>query len=163
MSEFITVAKVGEIPDQQGRAFKVNDVMVAVFNDGGEYRAIDDMCPHAGASLASGFYENDIVTCPWHAWQFKVSDGSFCGNPRLKSDVYAVRVVGDEIQISIEPVKHHDESLSESEPTSRTQLDTEVAPDVDAKATRTTSCESNPESEPESAETAPEVSEQNHE
>ena len=67
MSEFITVAKVGEIPDQQGRAFKVNDVMVAVFNDGGEYRAIDDMCPHAGASLASGFYET-IPICKHQSW-----------------------------------------------------------------------------------------------
>ncbi len=114
MSEFITVAKVGEIPNQEGRAFKVGDAMVAVFNDGETYRAIDDMCPHAGASLASGFYENDIVTCPWHAWQFKVSDGSFCGHPRLKSDVYAVRVVGDEIQVSTIPLKRPDGLSSQS-------------------------------------------------
>lgn len=99
MSEFVTVAKVGDIPDQEGRAFKVNDVMVAVFNDGGEYRAIDDMCPHAGASLASGFYEKDTVTCPWHAWRFKTDDGTFCDNPRLKVDVFEVRVVDDEIQV----------------------------------------------------------------
>lgn len=116
MSEFISVAKVGDIPDQEGRAFKVNDVTVAVFNDGGTYRAIDDMCPHAGASLASGFFENDIVTCPWHAWQFKVSDGSFCGHPRLKSDVYEVRVVGDEIQVSTTPVKRSDGPSGQSTP-----------------------------------------------
>ena len=104
MPEFITVAKVGDIPDQEGRAFKVGDAMVAVFNDAETYRAIDDMCPHAGASLASGFYENDIVTCPWHAWQFKVSDGSFCGHPRLKSDVYEVRIIGSDIQVSTQPI-----------------------------------------------------------
>lgn len=114
MPEFITVAKVGDIPDQEGRAFKVNDVTVAVFNDGGTYWAIDDMCPHAGASLAGGFFENNIVTCPWHAWQFRVSDGSFCGHPRIKSDVYAVRVIGLEIQVSTTPSKRSDELSSPS-------------------------------------------------
>jgi nitrite reductase (NADH) small subunit/3-phenylpropionate/trans-cinnamate dioxygenase ferredoxin subunit len=116
MSEFVTIARVGDIPDQEGRAFKVNKVTVAVFNDGGTYRAIDDMCPHAGASLASGFFENDIVTCPWHAWQFKVSDGSFCGHPRLKSDVYAVRVMGDEIQVSTTPVNRSNSCSGQTTP-----------------------------------------------
>ena len=100
MSDFITVAKVGEIPDGEGRAFKVGEAMVAVFNDGGTYRAIDDMCPHAGASLASGCYENQSVTCPWHAWRFNVCDGTFCDSPRLKIDVFDVQVSGDEIQVS---------------------------------------------------------------
>ena len=163
MSEFMTVAKIGEIPDQEGRAFKIIDAMVAVFNDGGVYRAIDDMCPHAGASLASGFYENDVVTCPWHAWQFKVSDGSFCGNPRLKSDVYAVRVVGDEIQVSTKPVNRPDESPRETGLKSRTQPDTEVVTEVDGGPHDGTSHESPSASQPESAETSSEVSEQNHE
>ena len=103
MSEFVTVAKVGEIPDQEGRAFKVGESMVAVFNDGGVYRAIDDMCPHAGASLASGFYDHQSVTCPWHGWRFDVCEGTFCDNPRLKIDVYEVRLQGDEIQVSLQP------------------------------------------------------------
>ena len=100
MSEFVTVAKVGDIPDGEGRAFECDDKMVAVFNEGGTYRAIDDMCPHMGASLASGHYENCIVTCPWHAWSFDTRDGSWCDNPRLKVDRFDVRVVGEEIQVA---------------------------------------------------------------
>ena len=100
MPDFITVARVGDIPDGEGRAFEYHDQMVAVFNDNGEYRAIDDMCPHMGASLASGHFEDCIVTCPWHAWSFDTRDGTWCDNRRLKVDVYHVRLVGDEIQVA---------------------------------------------------------------
>ncbi len=47
---FVTVAKVGDIPEGQGRAFSVGKRMVAVFFHEGQYFAIDDFCPHQGAS-----------------------------------------------------------------------------------------------------------------
>ncbi len=102
MPEFITVAKVGDIPVNEGRAYEVDEQMVAVFNHNGEYLAIDDMCPHMGASLATGHFESAdcTVTCPWHAWRFDTRDGTWCDNRRLKVDVYQVRVVGDEIQVA---------------------------------------------------------------
>ena len=100
MAEFVTVAKVGEIAEQTGRAFPVGDYLVAVFNlGGGNYAAINDLCPHQGASLADGELCDDAVTCPWHAWRFRVSDGAWLDNPRIGTDVFAVRVVGDEIQV----------------------------------------------------------------
>lgn len=99
MSEFVTVAKVGSIPAGQGATFPVGERLVAVFNDGGQYFAIDDLCPHMGASLGAGEVHDGIVACPWHAWRFRVSDGTWCDNPRLKVASYAVRVVGDEIQV----------------------------------------------------------------
>ena len=111
MSEFITVAKVGDIPNGEGRAFEYKDQMVAVFNDNGEYRAIDDMCPHMGASLATGQFEDCVVTCPWHAWSFDTRDGTWCDNRRLKIDVFRVRVVGESIQVA-EAEKESDESDS---------------------------------------------------
>lgn len=101
MSEFTTVARVGEIPPGQGAAFPVDGKMVAVFNDGGRYHAINDFCPHMGASLAGGPLENGVVTCPWHAWRFKVCDGTWCDNPRIKTDAYEVRVIGEEIQVRV--------------------------------------------------------------
>lgn len=101
MQDFTTVAKVGDIPEGQGRAFPIQDWMVAVFHVGGEYFAINDFCPHMGASLAEGHVENGIVICPWHAWRFKVCDGTWCDNPRIKTDSFQVRVVGDEIQVRV--------------------------------------------------------------
>lgn len=102
MSEFVTVAKVGAIPEGQGATFAIGSQLVAVFNRGGEYYAIDDLCPHMGASLGAGqLGEDGSVICPWHAWCFDVCDGTWLDNPRLKIASYPVRIVGDEIQVHL--------------------------------------------------------------
>jgi nitrite reductase (NADH) small subunit/3-phenylpropionate/trans-cinnamate dioxygenase ferredoxin subunit len=103
MAEFQTVARVGEIPEGEGRSFVVGGRMVAVFCINGNYSAIYDTCPHMGASLAEGYVENGGVTCPWHAWRFCVTSGTWLDNPRssLRQDVYETRVVGDEIQVRL--------------------------------------------------------------
>lgn len=104
MSEFVTIAKVGDIPEGTGNTFHVGERLVAVFNRGGEYFAIDDLCPHMGASLGAGCMdEQGVVTCPWHAWHFSVADGTWCDNPRIKIDSFEVRVEGDEIQVRATP------------------------------------------------------------
>jgi len=98
---FVTVAKTGSIPPGQGATFTVGDRLVAVFHIDGQYFAIDDLCPHMGASLGAGHVEDGTVTCPWHAWRFKVTDGTWCDNPRIKTEAFEVRVVGDEIQVRV--------------------------------------------------------------
>ena len=101
MSEFTMVAKVGDIPVGQGKTCLVGETLIAVFNLDGGYYAINDLCPHMGASLADGQVEDGVVACPWHAWRFRVTDGTWCDNPRIKIDRYEVRVQGDEIQVRI--------------------------------------------------------------
>lgn len=103
MSEFQTVARVGDIPAGEGRAFVVSGRMVAVFFTDGKYTAIDDTCPHMGASLATGYVEDGGVTCPWHAWRFCVNEGTWLDNPRasLRQKKHEVRVEGDEIQVRV--------------------------------------------------------------
>lgn len=101
--EFQTVCATNDIPDGQGRAFLVEGRMIAVFLDQGRYSAMDDFCPHMGASLAEGCVHDGVVTCPWHAWMFTVRDGAWRSNPRTKIDVFEVRVVGDEVQVRVPP------------------------------------------------------------
>jgi len=101
MSEFVTVAKVGAILEGRGATFEVGGRLVAVFYDRDGYHAIDDLCPHMGASLGDGELHDGIVTCPWHAWRFKVGDGTWCDNPKVKIDSFEVRIVGDEIQVRV--------------------------------------------------------------
>jgi len=105
-NEFVTVAKVGAIPEGEGASFQVGDRLVAVFNHQGRYLAIDDICPHMGASLGGGYLDDEgIVTCPWHAWRFNACDGKWADNPRLNVDTFEVRVEGDEIQVRARPEK----------------------------------------------------------
>lgn len=103
MPEFQSVAKLGEIPDGEGRAYPVSGKMIAIFNTAGEYTAINDTCPHMGASLAAGHVEKGGVLCPWHAWKFCIKTGTWLDNPnsKLNLDTYEVRIDGDDIQVEI--------------------------------------------------------------
>lgn len=112
MPEFVAVAKVGDIPLGKGQAFEVGERIIAIFNDGGTLFAIDDMCPHMGASLAEGHLEESAVACPWHGWRFDVRDGSWCDNRRLKTDAFEVRVVDDRIEVATEPIPKSEDDLT---------------------------------------------------
>ncbi|HID21448.1 MAG TPA: nitrite reductase [Planctomycetaceae bacterium] len=103
MAQFHTVAKVGDIPEGEGRAFPVAGRAIAVFCIDGQYWAVDDVCPHQGASLASGHVEDGTVVCPWHAWRFCIRKGSWadCPDSALGIDTFPTRVVGDEIQVEL--------------------------------------------------------------
>jgi nitrite reductase (NADH) small subunit len=103
MTDFVTVAKVADIPIGQGQAFAVSGRMVAVFNEDGKFFAIDDLCPHMGASLAGGYLEDGIVTCPWHAWRFCIHDGKWCDNPKIGVDAFEVRIEDDLVQVKVPP------------------------------------------------------------
>ena len=102
-TEYVTVARVGEIANGEAKAFEVGEHVVAVFLHEGDYYAIDDMCPHMGASLATGHFDTVQmnVACPWHGWRFDVRDGTWCDNRRIKTDVFKVRIVNEEIQVSV--------------------------------------------------------------
>ena len=101
MAEFATVCRVGDLAEGEGKTVQVGKKLIALFLCDGAYHAIDDFCPHMGASLSGGFVENGIVTCPWHAWRFRLKDGAWADNPRIKIGCHAVRVEGDTIQVAV--------------------------------------------------------------
>jgi nitrite reductase (NADH) small subunit len=97
----VTIAKVTDVPLNESRAFPLGDRMIAIFNREGEFIAMDDFCPHMGASLAGGWIYQNTVACPWHAWRFSLTDGCWIENPKIKVDLFPVHIVGDEIQIDV--------------------------------------------------------------
>jgi nitrite reductase (NADH) small subunit len=97
-----TVARLGEIPEGQGRVFEVDGRMIAVFLDGGTYFALDDACPHQGLPLSDGVVADGVVTCTWHGWCFRLEDGGHIGGTQSCVATYPVRVVGDEIQVAVD-------------------------------------------------------------
>ena len=102
MAEFHTVCRVADLAEGEGKTVQVQGKLIAVFRVDGRYFAIDDTCPHMGASLSGGYIERDVVTCPWHAWRFRLADGAWADNPRIKIGSYPVRVEGESILIQVE-------------------------------------------------------------
>lgn len=99
MGEYVTVAQVGDLEEGQGITVTVGERLVALFLHEGEYRAIDDLCPHQGASLGAGCVVEGAVSCPWHGWRFRLDDGKWADNPRLGVDTYETRVDGSDVQV----------------------------------------------------------------
>jgi len=98
----VPIAKKSDIPENQGRAFPVGDKLIAVFLYEGNYYAMDDFCPHMGASLAAGWLHEGSVACPWHAWRFALKDGTWLDNPKIKTQVYPLVQEGEDLIIEIE-------------------------------------------------------------
>ncbi len=103
MPDFVTVARVGQIPEGRGRTFHVGDRDIVVFFEGGQYFALDDYCPHMGESLGLGRVCDGAVICDRHHWAFNLCDGSCADAPTLKAQAFAVRVQGEEIQVQVSP------------------------------------------------------------
>lgn len=101
MAEFRNVCSVAEFAEGEARAFEVQGKMIAIFCQQGEYFAIDDTCPHMGASLSEGYVERGVVTCPWHAWRFRIADGAWADNPCIKTGSYPVRIEQGMIQVQV--------------------------------------------------------------
>ena len=108
MSGGIVVAQVGDIEEGEGiqiAAAVLGTVdNVAVFNDDGEYFALDDTCTHETASLAEGWVEDGCVECPLHAAKFCLGNGEVQSMPATV-DAYTHEVVvdGDDIRVIPNP------------------------------------------------------------
>jgi nitrite reductase (NADH) small subunit/3-phenylpropionate/trans-cinnamate dioxygenase ferredoxin subunit len=103
MSKFITVAKTQDVPPGTGRTVEVRGVWIALFNVDGSFFAVDNTCPHAGGPIGEGSLSGDVVTCPWHGWQFSVRTGERLGNPNFTVACCPVRVEGEQIRIALPP------------------------------------------------------------
>ena len=88
-----------DVPPGEGREFPVGDRLVALFRlaeppgddgGGGEWHALDGLCPHAGGPLGAGCLVGGTVTCPWHGWQFDVTTGAHALTPQIQAGRYPV-------------------------------------------------------------------------
>ena len=92
------VAAVGEIAEGGRKLVNVEGREIGVFNVKGEFFALLNRCPHAGASLCRGtvigLAEADLpgeyrltrpgefLRCPWHGWEFDIRTGQSWFDPR---------------------------------------------------------------------------------
>ena len=103
------VASADEIPCGGRKIVTVAGRSIGIFNVDGDYFALRNRCPHQGAALCEGTLwgalkadvpgvfdydaSRDILTCPWHGWEFQVRTGqSWCEPRRLRVRRFDVTV-----------------------------------------------------------------------
>ena len=100
-ANFVTVAKVGEIPSGGVKIVRRDDREIAVFHLDGAYYAMDDVCTHDGGPVAEGIIDGDVIECPRHGARFDIRSGAALSMPATAPvPTYPVRVEGDEIQVA---------------------------------------------------------------
>jgi len=75
---------------------------IAVFNSGGEFHAISDTCVHAGASLGTGWLQDDYVACPLHGWRFNIKTGVSDIHKNICVDRFEVHQSGTDLFLSLD-------------------------------------------------------------
>ena len=109
------VGAVAEIKPGERKIVEAEGKSIGVFNVQGTFYALRNICPHQGAPLclgslkgttlpsAPGEYiwarEGEILRCPWHGWEFDVTNGRSIFNPhqvRVKSYEVTVEAVAED-------------------------------------------------------------------
>jgi nitrite reductase/ring-hydroxylating ferredoxin subunit len=102
MATFRKVAGIDELPSGAGKCLEIDRKRIVLFNVGGCVYAIDDVCPHRGASLSEGELEGATVICPWHGAIFDLATGEVRRFPVAAGvATYEVRVDDRDISVAV--------------------------------------------------------------
>jgi nitrite reductase (NADH) small subunit len=101
LAEFVKVAELSELKPGECKAVEMEDKAIALFNIDGTIFALDNTCLHRGGPLGEGDLAGDVVTCPWHGWQYNVRTGENLQDSSLQVARYEVKVEGNDIKVAV--------------------------------------------------------------
>ena len=100
--EFVSIAPVEELPNGERLFVEIDDQSIVVFNIGGQYFAIGDVCTHDYGPLGEGDLDEYEVICPRHGARFDIRTGQVQSLPAIIDiPAYPVRVVDGLIEVGI--------------------------------------------------------------
>lgn len=100
MSEWIDVIDQNAMADGENIIVDVDGTEVAVFKLDGKFYAIEDVCSHDGAEIASGTLEGDEIICPRHGARFCIKTGSVKSAPAYEDIAcFPVRIDNGKVQV----------------------------------------------------------------
>jgi 3-phenylpropionate/trans-cinnamate dioxygenase ferredoxin subunit len=100
---WVRVGSADSIPPGDFATVEVGNGFVAVFNVGGEFFAIDDLCTHDGEGLAGGEVVDHEVICPRHGARFCLRTGAVLAPPAYEPvRSYPTRIVDGTVEVGVE-------------------------------------------------------------
>jgi nitrite reductase/ring-hydroxylating ferredoxin subunit len=100
---------------------------IGVFNVGGAFYALRNLCPHKSGPLCTGRVsgrivaeappsdrplltddyrverDGEIIRCPWHLWEFEIATGRCLVDARARVKTYPVRVEDGMVVVYADP------------------------------------------------------------
>lgn len=106
--DYVPFCALEELPPGAKKAVKFEDQWVMVVNVSSQLYAVSGMCSHQTKPLWNGRVRNCKITCPVHGARFDLKTGDALDLPATKPiDTYPVRVVGDQVEVCLEPNSGH--------------------------------------------------------
>jgi 3-phenylpropionate/trans-cinnamate dioxygenase ferredoxin subunit len=100
MSDWIDVIADYALANGENKVIDVEGTDVAVFKIDGLCYAIEDVCTHDGAEIASGILEGDEIICPRHGARFCVKTGAVKSAPAYEAvTCFPVRIENGRVQV----------------------------------------------------------------
>ncbi|MGR3985274.1 MAG: non-heme iron oxygenase ferredoxin subunit [Gammaproteobacteria bacterium] len=100
MSGWIPVAATRDLPPGEHTVVEIEGASIAVFNLGGEFCAIEDVCTHDGSEIASGCIIDGSIECPRHGARFDLKTGAVTAPPAYEAvATFPLRVVDGVVQV----------------------------------------------------------------
>jgi nitrite reductase (NADH) small subunit len=109
------VAKVGALAVGEVIAVSADGRELVLGRDGDRYFAAQRRCLHRGGDLADGIISRGHVICPNHGWRFSAATGCHDQTSDVCLTRYAVRVVGDQIEVDPTPLAASTTNSGETE------------------------------------------------
>ena len=106
----VKVASVNEIPDGERKIVEVEGVSIGVFHHHGAWYALRNSCLHRGGPVCTGVLKDDVITCPWHGYQYYVTSGELLLDKSAHLEKYPVEIRDGDIYLTF-PTKVMDAEM----------------------------------------------------
>jgi 3-phenylpropionate/trans-cinnamate dioxygenase ferredoxin subunit len=100
--EFIPIAPVVDVLNGDRLFVEIDSDQIVIFNIGGSFFAIADVCSHDNGPVGEGDLEGFEIACPRHGACFDVRNGKALSLPAVVDiPAYPTRVVDGQIEIGL--------------------------------------------------------------
>ncbi len=103
MSEFTDIGPAEDFGEGAQVCTRVGEMPVIVFRVQGKLYAMANVCPHAGLPLGDGERRGLTITCPYHGYTYRLTDGVDIDSPDFgePAQVFEVREADGRVEVCV--------------------------------------------------------------
>jgi nitrite reductase/ring-hydroxylating ferredoxin subunit len=93
---------IEDLPLDKPFAIASGGMKIVVVRTSNDIYAFEDVCPHAFWPLSVGTFQDGILECPGHAWEFQVDTGKCQRSPAYCLTPVARNILGKRVRLEWE-------------------------------------------------------------
>ena len=99
--ELTTVARVEDVEPGSVTTVHAGEETLALARVGDEFYAVHGRCCHMQGPLGEGELEENVLSCPWHGWQYDVRTGENEFDRAIRLETFDVVVEDGDVKVAL--------------------------------------------------------------